>query len=157
MRDEDAEVRERMWEKMAKSPFLMVERIGAHDHAEPMTAQLDENVDGKFWFFTRRDNRIAPGGPAMAQFVSKDHKVFACLRGTLSAETDRSLIDKYWSNQTEAWFKGGRNDPDLLMLRFDLEDAEIWEGDESIAGIFKMLTGHKVKAGEAGRHVETTL
>ena len=61
-----AEVRERMWEKMAKSPFVMVSLVGVDQHAEPLTAQLDEDVTGKFWFYTRKDNRIAPGGPAMA-------------------------------------------------------------------------------------------
>lgn len=152
-----AEVRERMWEKMGKSPFVMVSLVGADQHAEPLTAQLDEDVDGKFWFYTRKDNRVASGGPAMVQFVSKDHKVFACIRGNLVTETDQAIVDKYWSNFVEAWFEGGRNDPNLLMLRFELQDAEIWEGDESIIGKFKMLTGMKIEGPEAGRHVETTL
>ncbi|NML06024.1 pyridoxamine 5'-phosphate oxidase family protein [Sphingomonas sp. G-3-2-10] len=151
------EVRERMWEKMSKSPFVMVTLIGSDNHAEPLTAQLDEDANSKFWFYTRKDNRVAPGGPAMAQFVSKDHKVFACIRGNLVPETDEAIIDKYWSNITEAWFDGGRQDPMLLMLRFELEDAEIWEGDESIVGKFKMLTGMKISGEEMGRHVETAL
>jgi len=158
--DENAdptEVRARMWEKMAKSPFLMVKLMGSEDHAEPMTAQLDEDVEGKFWFYTRRDNRLAPGGRAMAQYVSKDHKVFACIMGTLVAETDPAVIDRYWSNMVEAWFDGGRSDPELIMLRFELESAEIWEGDESLLGKFKMLTGRKIEGPEAGRHVETAL
>ena len=151
------EVRERMWEKMAKSPFLMVELHGSDDHAQPMTAQLDEQVEGKFWFYTRKDNRLAPGGKAMAQYVSKDHKIFACISGTLVEETDPVVIDRYWSNMVEAWFEGGRGDPNLLMLRFELDDAEIWEGDESAVGFFKMLVGAKIDGSEVGRHVETAL
>lgn len=152
-----AEVRDRMWEKLSKSPFVMVTLTGADAHAEPLTAQLDEDVEGKFWFYTRKDNRVAPGGPAMAQFVSKDHKVFACIPGNLTPETDQAIVDKYWSNMVEAWFDGGRSDPNLLMLRFELQDAEIWEGDESILGKFKMLTGMKIDGDEVGRHVETAL
>jgi general stress protein 26 len=152
-----ADVRERMWEKLSKSPFVMVSLTGADQHAEPMTAILDEDVEGKFWFYTRKDNRAAPGGPAMAHFASKDHKVFACIRGNLTPETDQAIVDKYWSTMVEAWFDGGRNDPNLLMLRFELQDAEIWEGDESLMGKFKMLTGQKIKPEEAGRHVETAL
>lgn len=155
--DDPAEVRHRMWEKLAKSPFVMIKRTGTDDHAEPMTAILDPDADGKFWFYTRKDNRIAPGGRAMAQVVTKDHKLFACISGTLTEETDPAVIDKYWSNMVEAWFDGGRNDPDLIMLRFELDDAEIWEGDESLSGKFKMLTGMKIKPEEAGRHVETAL
>ena len=152
-----SEVRDRMWEKMAKSPFVMVSLIGSDQHAEPMTAQLDEDVEGKFWFYTGKDNRIAPGGPAMVQFVSKDHKVFACIKGKLAIETDQAVVDRYWSNMVEAWFEGGRNDPSLRMLRFELEIAEIWEGDESLLGKFKMLTGQKISGPEVGRHVETAL
>ncbi|MDF7774989.1 pyridoxamine 5'-phosphate oxidase family protein [Sphingomonas sp. AOB5] len=152
-----ADVRERMWEKLSKSPFVMVSLTGVDQHAEPMTAILDEDASSKFWFYTRRDNRVAPGGPAMAQFTSKDHKVFACIRGNLTPETDQAVVDKYWSNMVEAWFDGGRNDPNLLMLRFELQDAEIWEGDESLLGKFKMLTGQKISGEEAGRHVETAL
>lgn len=152
-----AEVRQRLWEKMAKSPFLMVKLMGSDEHAQPMTAQLDEDADGKLWFYTQRDNRLAPGGRAMAQYVSKDHKVFACIMGTLVEETDRAVIDEHWSSFVEAWFDGGRDDPKLMMLRFELEDAEIWEGDESLLGKFKMLTGQKIEGPEAGRHVETAL
>lgn len=152
-----AEVRKRMWKKMADSPFLMIGLENSSDHSEPMTAQLDEDANSEFWFYTRKDNRIAPGGPAMAQYVSKDHKVFACIRGTLTEETDPAIIDKYWSKQTEAWFDGGRNDPNLKMMRFDLSDAEIWEGDQSLTGLFKMMTGMKIKPDEAGRHTEVAL
>ncbi|WP_448658057.1 pyridoxamine 5'-phosphate oxidase family protein [Sphingomonas sp. CJ99] len=152
-----AEVRTRMWKKMADSPFVMVRRDQGQDHALPMTAILDEDADGAFWFYTTRDNRLAAGGPAMAQFVSKDHKLFACISGKLVTETDPAVIDRYWSNMVEAWFDGGRQDPMLLMLRFELDDAEIWEGDESLAGKLKMLTGMKIKPEEAGRHVETAL
>lgn len=151
------EVRQHMWEKMAKSPVLMVKLRGSDDHAEPMTAQLDEDADGKFWFYTRKENRLASGGAAMAQFVSKDHKIFACIMGNLVEETDPAVIGKYWSDVVEAWFPGGKNDPDLTMLRFELEDAEIWESDESALGYFKMLTGRKAKGEEVGRHVETAL
>lgn len=151
------EVRKRMWEKMEDSPFLMIRLRGSDTHSEPMTAQLDKDAGGKFWFYTSRGNRIAAGGPAMAQFVSKDHKIFACIAGTLDEERDSAVIDRYWSKQTEAWFKGGRNDPDLLMLRFELDDAEIWEADATMTGFFKMLTGSKIEGGEVGRHVETAL
>lgn len=152
-----AQVRERMWKKMADSPFVMVGLTHADQHFEPMTAQLDKDANSEFWFYTAKDNRIAPGGPAMAHFVSKDHKLFACIRGTLVEETDPAVIDRYWSNQAEAWFDGGRNDPSLKMMRFELKDAEIWEGDESLTGKLKMLTGMTIEPDEAGRHTEVAL
>jgi len=156
MADQDA-IKQDMWTAMADSPFVMIGLEGDGQHSEPMTAQLDPDADGKFWFYTMTDNRIAKGGAAMAQFVSKDHKLFACIAGTLTAETDPAIIDKYWSNDVAAWYDGGRDDPKLLMLRFELSEAEIWERDASVKGLFKMLTGQKVEGDEVGKHAEVAL
>lgn len=151
------DIRERMWKELAASPYLMVSLTEAHDHAIPLTAQLDKDANGKFWFYLGRDNRLAKGGAAMAQFSAKSHDLFACIAGRLVEETDQSVIDAHWSNAVEAWFEGGRNDPNLLMLRFELDDAEIWAADASIKGLFKMLTGSTIKPGEMGKHAEVAL
>ena len=153
----DDQITQDMWKAMASSPFVMVALTDDHHHAAPMTAQLDPDADGKFWFYTSKDNRLAPGGRAMAQFVAKGHDLYACIAGTLVEETSEAVKDRYWSKQVEAWFDGGRDDPNLLMLRFELDSAEIWEADTSIAGKFKMLTGQTVKPQEAGSHAEVAL
>ena len=156
MADQDA-IKQDMWRAMAASPFVMIGLEGDHAHSAPMTAQLDPDADGKFWFYTMKDNRIAKGGQAMAQFVSKGHDLFACIAGTLTAETDPAIIDKYWSSDVAAWYDGGRDDPNLLMLRFELSDAEIWESDASLTGLFKRLTGQKIEGDEVGKHAEVAL
>lgn len=150
-------IRRRMWESMAESPYLMLKLRHADDHAEPMVAQLDKNAEGKFWFFTKRSNRVASGGPAMAQFVSKGHDLFCCISGTLTAEQDPSVIDRYWSNGVEAWYPQGRDDPDLLVMRFELDDAEIWTRDSSFAGLFKLMAGQPIRGGELGEHETISL
>ncbi len=150
-----AEIREAMWKAMAASPYVMLSLTGTQRHAEPMYAVLDDDADSEFWFYTRRDNRAADGGPAMVQFVAKGHDLFACISGTLTEERDPAVIDKYWSSQVEAWYEQGRQDPSLLMLRFDLDSAEIWETDQSLLGKLKMFTGQTIKGGdEAGSHAK---
>ena len=86
----------------------------------------------------------------MVHFASKGHDVFACIRGNLTVESRKEVIDKYWSNPVEAWFEKGKDDPSLLMLRFELIDAEVWDADPSLKGMFKMLTGKTVKPEEMG-------
>ena len=151
------EIRQRMWKAIAESPYLMVRLVGASEHAEPMTAILDENVEGRFWFYMNRNNRLAPGGRAMAQFVSTGHDLFSCISGTLSAERDPAVVDRYWSHTVEAWFPGGRGDPDLLMMRFDLDNAEIWTRDSSFKGLFKLMRGRAIQQGELGEHTKVSL
>lgn len=151
------DIRHAMWKAMSDSPYLMIGLSSDSAHSEPMTAQLDKDADGCFWFYTTKDNRLAPGGPAMAQFVGKGHDVFACIAGNLVPETDPAVIDRYWSNQVEAWYDGGRGDPNLLMLRFDLDDAEIWTAHPGVKGLFKMITGQKIDPSEFSDHATVSL
>lgn len=150
-------IRKEFWKAFEHSPFVMVHLTDEHAHSLPMTAQLDRDADHAFWFYTTRDNRLAKGGDAMAQFVAKGHDLFACIAGTLREETDAAVIDRYWSKQVEAWYPGGRNDPNLLMLRLDLKEAEIWTSDLGVKGLFKLVTGQPIKPQEAGRHAQVAL
>ena len=148
----DKDVQHEFWEAFEDSPYIMMRLEGASGHAEPMTAQLDKNAHHAIWFFTTRDNRIGTGGRAMGQVMTKGHDVFACISGTLVEERDRAVWDKHWSNVTEAWFPDGRNNPNVVMLRFDIADAEVWVADMSIKGKLKMFAGRPIQPDEAGEH-----
>jgi general stress protein 26 len=148
------ELKKDLWKKMTDSPFVMIGLTGSGEHSEPMTVQLDKDQVDTLWFFIGKDNRLAGGGDAMAQFVSKGHDFFACMSGTARIDNDRGMIDKLWSNQAEAWFPGGKNDPNLALLRFDIADAELWETDMSLSGKLKMVFGGKIKPDEAGSHAK---
>ena len=118
----------------------------------PVIGLLDDEQPNTLYFFAGKDNRIAGGGEAMAQFVGKGHDFFACLAGTVSHDDDRAQIDKLWNNQVEAWFPGGKSDPNLTLLRFDIDSAELWETDISLSGRVKMLFGGTITASESSSH-----
>ncbi|WP_375396950.1 pyridoxamine 5'-phosphate oxidase family protein [uncultured Sphingomonas sp.] len=149
------EIKQTMWDRMAQSPFVMV-GLEEGGHSEPLTAQLDRDQVDTLFFFIGKDNRLAGGGKAMAQFVSKGHDFFACLAGTVAVDNDFAMIDKLWNKQAEAWFPGGKSDPNLALLRFDIDDAELWESDVSISGRVKMLLGGTIKPSEAGSHARVS-
>ena len=148
-----------LFKALRSSPFLMIGLDDVPDHSQPMTAQLaDESEQSHtLWFFMRRDDKLAIGGPAMAQYVSKGHDLFACVHGTLSDDRDPAMVDRLWSKQVEAWFPGGKSDPNLQLMRYDLHNGEIWEADVSLSGRFKMLFGGTIKPQEAGSHAEVAL
>lgn len=150
-KDTPQEVADAFIAKLKASPFVM---IGLEDgqHSEPMTAQLDDDRPNTLFFFAGRDNRIAGGGKAMAQFVGKGHDFFACLSGTVSTDNDPAQIDRLWNNQVEAWFPGGKSDPNLTLLRFDIDGAELWETDISLGGRLKMLFGGTIRSDESSSH-----
>ena len=151
------DIKKLFWKALATSPNVMVGATGEREHHIPMHAQLDRQAHGAFWFFTATDNRLAGGGPAMAQFASMGHDLFACISGTLRREEDRAVLDRLWNNSIAAWYEGGKDDPKLVLLRFDLDDAEIWTADPGLKGVFKLATGMTMKEGELGQHAEVAL
>jgi general stress protein 26 len=151
-----AELKQDLWKRMSSSPFIMIGLAGGQQHSEPLTAQLDKDQVDTLWFFIGRDNRLGGGGPAMAQYVSKGHDFFACLSGSVRIDNDPAMIDKLWSAQVEAWFPGGKADPNLALLRFDIDDVEMWETDMSLSGKLKMIFGGTIEPGEEGSHAHAT-
>ncbi len=146
-----------LFKALHTSPFVMIGLDDTPDHSQPMTAQIDGDDRDTIWFFTGRDNRMAIGGPAMMQYQSKGHDLFACVHGTLTPDNDPAMIDRLWSNQVEAWFPGGKDDPNLLLMRYAMDNAEIWEADVSLTGMVKMMFGGTIKLSEAGSHAEVAL
>ena len=153
-----AKLKKDLWTKLAASPFVMAGLTDSDEHHIPLTAQLDPDQVDTLYFFVGKDNRLAKGGMAMVHFISKGHDYFACMDGEAQIDNDFAQIEKLWNPQVEAWFPGGKNDPNLALLRIDIHSAELWETDMSISGKLKMLFGGKVKSDETGSHatVDTT-
>jgi general stress protein 26 len=156
MADTD-DLKHKFWTALGSSPIVFLQLDSAPNTAVPMTAALDKDANSAIWFFTGRDHAIAPGGAATATFSAKSHDLFARFAGTLVEETDRARLDAEWSNFVEAWFPGGKDDPNLLFLRMDLGDAEIWNADVGLATTIKMALGKDVRADVRDDHAETVL
>ena len=44
-------------------------------------------------------------------------------------------------SRVAAWFEGGKDDPNLVLLRLDAETAEIWLNESNLLAGVKMLLG----------------
>ena len=146
----DADIRETFWKALAKSPFVMLHPT--EGHPAPMTAMLDKDAHHAVWFFTSRSANAAIPGPASFDFAAKGHDVFAAIEGTLHAENDPARLDKLWSNAVAAWFPGGKGDPDLALMRFEIGQSHVWTADLSVAGMFHLATGTAIQPDQAGQH-----
>jgi general stress protein 26 len=139
------ELEAKFWKTLGSERTMMLGLEGAGAlHPRPMTG-LIEHDHGPIWFFSARGNGIVQNlhgrAPALATFASKGHDLFATVTGTLILDQDRAVIDRLWNPFVAAWFEGGKDDPQLALLRFDAETAEIWlDANSLIAGV-KMLFG----------------
>ncbi|MGB7405696.1 MAG: pyridoxamine 5'-phosphate oxidase family protein [Pacificimonas sp.] len=127
----DIEFRNQFWSKLDDSPFVMLSTTDGIPHAQPMTAQFDDDYANQIFFFTTTDNSfvrdLSNGRDAMLSFTSKGHDFFATVHGRLSVDNDKAKIDKFWSPMVSAWYEDGRDDPKLTLIRMDLGRAEFWE------------------------------
>lgn len=147
-------LKQQFWNTLAESPFIFLERDDASSTAVPMTAQLDKDADSAIWFFTSKNSDFAKLGPATASFTGKDHDIFARFNGRLAIETDQERFDQFWNNFVEAWYDDGKQDDDILFLRMDLGDAEIWSGDLGLLNTAKMALGMDVRDEAEQRHAD---
>ncbi len=151
------ELKNKFWHAMADSPFIMLQLDGDSKTAVPMTAQLDKDANSTIWFFTQKNSSFAKLGPVTATLEGKGHDLFARFHGNLSVETSQERFDQFWNNFVEAWYDGGKQDPDILFLRMDLGNAEIWDGDIGLLNVAKMALGMNVHDDAEKRHAEATL
>lgn len=140
-KDEAPEIRLRkqFWKELDDSPFMMVGLADGDGRSRPMTAQVDrqdrdKEDGGPIYFFASRTDGVGKdvrqgGAAAIATFTGKGHKLFADIHGTLMPSQDREVLERLWNPIIASWYKDGKDDPDLLMLRFDTVGAEIWEAD----------------------------
>lgn len=151
------ELKQNFWRELQNSPFVFLQRDDRPQSAVPMTAQLDKTADSAIWFFTTKDSDIAKLGDVTATFAGKNHDLFARFHGTLAIENDQGRFEQFWNNFVKAWYDGGKDDPNLLFLRMDLETAEIWNSDLSLATTAKMMLGQNVREDVEDKQLETTL
>lgn len=150
------ELKKQFWRALADSPYLFLEVTGRSDTAVPMSPQLDKDANSAIWFFTHTKSAFANLGPVTATFQGKGHDMFARFDGTLAVETSQERFDQFWNNFVAAWYDEGKTDPDLLFLRMDLGNAEIWNGDIGLLNTAKMALGVYVEDKAEERHVKET-
>jgi general stress protein 26 len=138
------ELKQKFWDAVKDDRTVMLGLADAKSHPRPMTAMIEDDEGGPIWFFTATSTELGTGIsaplPAVLTLSSKGHDVFATVHGSLSRTTDRSVIDRLWNPFIAAWYEGGKDDPSLVLLRFDPADAEIWlDGSSLVAGVKAML------------------
>ena len=147
---DEQQLESKFWEALQDSPFVMLGLKGS-GFTRPMTAQIDE--DQRIYFFASRQEELVKGlahsAAALAAFASKGHDFFASIEGHLVPDNDREKIDRLWSPMVGAWYDKGKDDPDLVLLRFEAERADVWNagaGSALKAAWVKLTGGDPAKA-----------
>lgn len=117
------------------------------DRFLPMSHSLIEG-DPSLWFITAKGTPMADAaakGAAANYLICSDGKgLFADLHGTLSLSDDAAVLDEIWGVIASAWFEGGKADPDLQLVRYAPEKAEVWMTEGGALGFLYQIAKAKL-------------
>jgi general stress protein 26 len=126
---------EKIWSliKDARVAMLTTERDGRL-YSRPMIAS-QKGFDGSLWFFTRKSSpkveEVTEHRQVNAAYASTSEHSYVSLSGSAVLVDDRATIDEHWNEWIKTWFPEGKDDPDLALLRVDVDTAEYWDAPSS--------------------------
>jgi general stress protein 26 len=98
--------------------------------SRPMATQEAE-YDGTLWFFTQASSdkigEILQFPQVNASYVSAGDHRYVSLSGRATLVQDAEKAKELWTPAHRAWFPLGLDDPELALLRVDVERAEYWD------------------------------
>jgi general stress protein 26 len=120
--------------------------------------------DGTLWFFTSQSSpKVAEAqsdaGRVNVSYAHPGKQEYVSVSGRASIVRDRERMRRMYTKWVEVFFPKGLDDPDLALMRVDIEKAEYWDSPASAIGRMYALakglaTGDRDAVGE-NRKVST--
>ena len=119
-----------------------LQTVGVEDH-------------GSLWFFTSATSpkvaeSKADGGRVNVSYSNPAKQDYVSVSGKATLTRDREKMKQLWTKWVEAFFPKGLEDPDLALLRVDIEKAEYWDAPGSaiarMYGLAKAISSGKTDA-----------
>lgn len=125
--------------------FAMLTTIDADGYirSRPMMTP-PMRFEGSLWFFTGRStgkvHSIENDQRVNVTYVDADSSKYVSISGRATLVDDRSKARELWKAEYETWFPQGLDDPELSLIKIDVDEAEYWE---SPAGDYVRVEGIK--------------
>jgi general stress protein 26 len=101
--------------------------------SRPMLALLIDGDAGVYFLTHSRSPKVVQiaAEPRVAlSFVGSDG-MYLSMVGRASAVRDAALVERLWNPTYRAWFPDGAGDPDVTVLRVEVDRADFWEAPGS--------------------------
>ena len=127
--------------------------------SRPMATQKTE-FDGTVWFVTQADSlkvsEMERDPHVGLMYADTSGESYVTVKGRATVSQDKAKIHELWSPMFKAWFPKGEDDPNIAVLRVDVDEAQYWEaaGGKLVMGIKYLaaaVTGGAVEVGESGK------
>lgn len=97
--------------------------------SRPMVTQ-EEEFDGELWFFTQVSAPMvdeAENHQVNLNYTEPKHHRYVSVSGVAQLVRDQKKIASLWRSDYETWFPGGKDDPNLALLKVTVTSAEYWD------------------------------
>ena len=94
--------------------------------------------EGALWFITDRNShkaeeiRLQP--QVNASLASAERNTYISIAGRAAVVFDKARLSRLWSPAMAVFYPKGVDDPDLCLLRVQVESAEYWDGPGGFVG-----------------------
>ena len=126
-------------------------------HSRPMSTNSQVELDGDLWFFTyassHKVTEVEHDRHVNVSFSDPHKQQYVSISGRATLVRDRHKIQELWKPELKAWFPQGVDEPDIALLKVEVEKAEYWDAPSSfvahtISLVKAITTGEKANPGE---------
>jgi general stress protein 26 len=99
-------------------------------HTRPMSTQRVDD-EGNFWFLSSDDSdknsEIMDDSQVQLFYSNPAKSEYMTVYGRASVSRDKNKIDELWTSIAKAWFKAGKDDPRITVIKIKPEEAYYWD------------------------------
>ena len=111
----------------------------------PMATQ-EVDDEGNMWFLSDRNsdkNRDIEKDDRVQLFYSHTRNYeYLSVYGNAEIVNDRAKIEELWTPMAKTWFTGGKDDPNISLIKVAPEDAYYWDTkNNKIVSLIKFAMG----------------
>jgi general stress protein 26 len=118
--------------------------------SRPMVA-AQQDFAGALFFFTRYESakagEVREHSQVNVSYAEPDKQIYVSLSGSAEIIRERAVIEAHWSEAMRTWFPQGKADPDIAILKVNVDQAEYWDAPSSamvyLFGYVKAITTGK--------------
>lgn len=124
---------EKLAELIADVEIAMLTTVAPSGHlvSRPLGTQEVE-FDGDLWFATECDSgkaaEIQANPYVNVAFAAPGKDIYVSVAGRATLVRDRAKIEQLWSPRMQSYVQGGKDDPNLCLIRVEADSAEYWDG-----------------------------
>lgn len=131
----DTDKTSKLWGLIKDIRFaMMTSEDGEVLRSRPMAASQRE-FDGNLWFFTRLDSakvrEVHDDDRVCLSYADPDRQNYLSVSGRARLVRDPDALRAHWSEVVRVWFPKGLDDPDLALLKVEVQQAEYWDAPSS--------------------------